>query len=123
MKDSLGMVCSGLCLGHCVLTPVLLMLGGLGFFSLLASEWVHWLLLIPIVLLAGLSLPQGYRRHRQRWPLGLGASGLLLLLLALVADHKWEPVLSVGGGLLLISGHWGNRQWLTRLRELPGANA
>ncbi|HEY7884983.1 MAG TPA: MerC domain-containing protein [Cellvibrionaceae bacterium] len=119
MKDSMGMVCSGLCLGHCLLTPLLLALGSAGALGVaMHSEWVHWALMVPIIVLALLSFPGGYRVHRRVRPVLLGIAGALLLVLALFVQEAWEPVLSVLGGGLLISGHWINRR---RLRQQCGA--
>ncbi|WP_049722369.1 MerC domain-containing protein [Gilvimarinus polysaccharolyticus] len=110
MKDETAAFCSGLCLIHCIATPVLLSLGSLGLIgSIFTSEWFHAVLFAPIAILALVSLPSGWKRHR-RWPPSVAAfTGLALLLAAMFAPHEAEAILSISGGLLLIGGHLGNR--------------
>ncbi|WP_041522217.1 MerC domain-containing protein [Gilvimarinus agarilyticus] len=110
MKDETAALCSGLCLIHCIVTPALLTMGGLGLVgSLFASEWMHLALFVPIAALAGMSLPCGWKRHRRRLPGIAGFTGLALLFAALLAPHEAEATLSISGGLLLIGGHLSNR--------------
>lgn len=110
MKDEAAAICSGLCLIHCIATPVLLSLGGLGLVgSLFTSEWVHVALFAPIAALAATSLPSGWKRHKRWVPGAAGFTGLALLLAALFAPHEAEAILSISGGLLLMAGHLSNR--------------
>lgn len=109
MRDRLGMFCSGLCLFHCLLGPMLLAAGGL---ALLGDERVHQALLMPAWALAILSFPAGYRRHRGIIPLVMGAGGALSMVVAVAAGGSWETPLSVIGGAGLIGGHWLNRRRL-----------
>ena len=119
MKDLLAASASGLCILHCLLTPLLLMLGAAGAMSaILSSEWVHYLLLVPVLLLAALSLPAGKRRHHNNAPSLLALVGIVLLLLALVAPVALESTLSVSAGLLLIAAHLYNRQLCKRVAHL-----
>ncbi|MBU2884351.1 MerC domain-containing protein [Gilvimarinus agarilyticus] len=122
MKDETAALCSGLCLIHCIATPILLSMSGLGLIgSLFASEWVHVALFAPIALLALTSLPSGWKRH-QRWlPSVAGFTGLLLLAAAMMAPHEAEAALSIGGGLLLIGGHLSNRFHCRRTALNEGA--
>lgn len=116
MKDSLAMTCSGLCIGHCLLTPALLAMGGLGFAgTVLGSEVLHKVLLVPVFLLALSSLPFSFRRHLNRSPLILGALGCALLLVGLNADEAKEFYYSLSGGALVIVAHFLNRRYLARL--------
>lgn len=114
-KDMMGVVCSSLCLVHCLLLPMLLTTGALGTAgALLASEKVHLLLLVPVILLAVLSFPAGYKQHGSYIPVITGAAGLILLLLALVLGETFETILTVMGAVTLISAHLINRKLLKR---------
>lgn len=106
MKDVWGVVCSSMCIVHCLLTPILLVLGassvGIAF---LESEWVHIVLAVPMVTLAIWSVVLGWRSHQQAKPLIFAGAGLILLFSSLMADEQYEVYLAVVAGLLLISAH------------------
>lgn len=113
MKDSLAMVCSSLCLCHCLLTPVLIAMGGLGMFaSFLESEVLHQILLAPVVCLAIASLPFSFKRHLRWQPLILGALGGAFLITSIAAPESLEAYLAIPAGLLLIGAHLLNRRFL-----------
>ncbi len=113
MKDLFGVGLSGLCLLHCLLTPVLLAFGGAGFISSwLGAEWLHYLLLAPISLLLMWSLPLSWIKHNNCKPLLIGAIGFSLLLISLVVPGFAEQVLAVVGGLAVIGAHLFNRRLL-----------
>jgi len=117
MKDKLAICLSGLCICHCVLTPLLLTLGSLGVLGFIfGSEWVHYLLVVPIAILAVLSLPSSFRQHRLKLPLLLGAAGLLLVVSALFNEGSAETWLTVAGSLLLCSAHYYNLYAVRRLK-------
>lgn len=113
MKDLLGVCLSGLCILHCLFTPVLLALGGVGMIgSWLGSEWVHYLLLAPISLILVWSLPLSWIKHRNTKPLLIGGLGFSLLLISLFVPESAEPVIAVFAGLILIAAHLLNRRLL-----------
>lgn len=115
MKDALAVACSGLCLCHCLLTPVVIAMSGFGVFaSFLESELIHRILLAPVLCLALASLPFSFRRHLRWQPLLLGALGGALLLTSLTAPESLEAYLAVPAGLLLIGAHMLNRRFLVR---------
>lgn len=115
MKDTIGMFVSGLCLLHCLLTPVLLALGGFGVVgALLGDKLFHLALLLPVLFLALASFPRACRRHRRPAVMVAGFSGLLLLVVALSLEGAWELLVSVGGAGLLVAAHWANRRLLCR---------
>lgn len=115
MKDTVGMLVSGLCLVHCLLAPVLLALGGFGVLGvLLGDELFHLVLLVPALILALASFPLACRRHRRPSVMLAGLCGVALLVLALGLEGVWELVVSVCGAGLLVSAHWANRQLLRR---------
>lgn len=113
MKDLFGVCLSGLCLLHCLFTPLLLALGGVGLIgSWLGSEWVHYLLLAPISLLLVWSLPLSWVRHRNIKPLLIGGIGFSLLITSLFVPESAEPILAVLASLILIAAHLLNRHLL-----------
>jgi len=110
MKDNLAVVCSGACMIHCLLMPIVIGVSAVGVLGdWLASEWVHQLMLIPVVLLAALSLPGAYKKHKNQWPLLLAGVGISLLLSALFVAEALETLITVAGGCMLIIAHLWNR--------------
>ncbi len=113
MKDLVAAYISGLCIIHCLITPVLLALGGAGLLGhWLDAEWVHYLLIAPILLLVIWSLPAARRQHRQQSPLWLGCGGAALMLLSLAVPAALEPWLAISAGVLLMAAHLMNRHLL-----------
>ncbi len=118
MKDLVAAYISGLCIVHCLLTPVLLALGGAGLLGhWLEAEWLHYVLITPILLLVGWSLPAARHRHQQHAPLWLGCSGAALMLLSLAVPAPLEPWLAISAGILLMAAHLFNRQLLQTMAE------
>ncbi|MEM6885339.1 MAG: MerC domain-containing protein [Verrucomicrobiota bacterium] len=129
--DSLAVGMALLCAVHCLITPVLIVLLPL----LTTTFWVHhdfhlWMLLfvIPTTCVA---MFMGCRKHRDKWVIGLGVSGLMVLVGVVVYSSLGDvsaagahceacensvglaftdPVAwtNVAGGFLLISGHVRN---------------
>jgi hypothetical protein len=117
MKDLVAAFISGLCIVHCLLTPIILALGGAGILgNWLEAEWLHYLLLVPILLLVGWSLPASRHQHQQQIPLWLGFTGVGLLLLSMFVPVSFEPWLAISAGMLLITAHLLNRHLLQQHR-------
>ena len=106
MRDQLGVVCSGLCVLHCLLSPVII---GMGLTGVLATfftqELFHQIIIIPTLIFMSLTLPQAYKRRNGAALVLLGSIGASLLLAALFFDEKYEVVLSVLGGASIIVYH------------------
>lgn len=118
MKDDLAVVCSGACMVHCLLTPIVIGFGTAGLLGdWLASEWIHKVMLVPVVLLAILSLPGSYKKHQNHWPLMLGVIGISIMVSALLGPESLETWITLGGGAVLITAHLWNRN--LSLRFLP----
>lgn len=118
MKDFLGVCLSGLCILHCLLTPLLLALGGVGLIGVwFESAWVHYLLLAPICLVLVWSLPLAWIKHRNLSPLLLGAAGFSVLLLSLFVPETIEPILAIAGSLGLIMAHLFNKHLLSNFLQ------
>ncbi len=111
--DKLGIWLSGVCMIHCLLTPILLLL--LPMFSLAKSEWVHILLacVLPLITLA--AFMPGYRRHHDKAVIALGVLGLVFIAFAAfdplhLLNEITESMVTTFGSLSLISGHIRNRR-------------
>lgn len=111
--DRLAISVSFLCLAHCLLLPVLLvLLPSLGA-TFFASESMHaWLvyLALPISLFA---LSMGCRQHRKGLILIFGMVGLAILILGIFVeplglDHELETVFTVTGALFIAFAHLRN---------------
>ncbi|MDP4945682.1 MerC domain-containing protein [Alishewanella sp. SMS8] len=122
MKDIIAAALSGLCIVHCLATPILLLLGSSGLMlGVLSSEWFHYLMLLPISVLLAWSLPGGWCVHKHTAPFVLGLAGFLLLIISLFASHYAETALSLIGGGLLIGAHLYNRQLLLQAQGMQHA--
>ncbi|WP_026305324.1 MerC domain-containing protein [Microbulbifer sp. ANSA001] len=116
MRDTLGILASGVCLVHCLLTPLLPLLGGLGILGALQDDqFLHLLLLVPVVTLALASFPASCRRHQRYAVMVVGFSGALLLVGALYLEGVWELVASILGAGLLIIAHGVNQRLIYRV--------
>lgn len=116
MKDNLAVACSGACMLHCLLTPIVIGFSAAGLLGeWLSSEWVHKLMLVPVVLLALLSLPSSYRQHKNHWPMLLGILGISTMVSALVGPESLETWITISGGILLITAHLWNRNLALQL--------
>ena len=110
--DRLAIALAGLCLVHCLLTPLTLVLFPMLAATAVADEHVHQILLwlLPASLVA---LALGCRRHKDRLVVTLGALGLLALILTTMGGHavfgeggeRWGTIL---GGVTVALGHLRN---------------
>jgi hypothetical protein len=118
-SDVVGTVLSGVCMVHCVSTPVLVtaapaaasVLGGF-----------HPVLLGGVALVGLWAFWPGFKRHRRPEVLVLAVSGFALLALAALVfeESVLETVLSLGGAALMMGAHLRNRALLTATRHATG---
>ena len=103
--DRVGIVLSGLCAIHCVLTIVLVSAMGLGGSFLLSPE-IHRVGLIIATLVAAVAIGWGAVRHRVAAPFVIAMTGLTFMGGALAAPHGYkEAVLTIIGVALVSLGH------------------
>lgn len=119
--DVWGLVLSSLCLIHCLLTPLaLLILPSLVPHWLRAEGHGHHWFYIGLVAVALFSVTSGFRRHRNWSAAGWLLSGLVVVGFSTFAlDGNWEYSLTVLGSGLLLRGHYLNRQYCRLCQSLP----
>jgi len=106
--DRVGVLLSGLCALHCLLSVVLVSALGLGGQALLAPE-IHQIGLALAIVVGVVTLGIGLRRHGQRAPLAIGACGIALMAAALFAGHGLpEALLTIAGVALVAVAHIRN---------------
>jgi len=106
--DRFAIGLSALCAVHCVATVVLLgALSSLGHFF--TAPIIHEGGLALAIVIGGLALVAGLRRHRMIFPLVTGCAGLALMGAALMVPHGVaESVLTVIGVSLVAIAHMLN---------------
>ena len=117
--DKVGIVCSGACAIHCLLLPMLAFASPTlsAFFE---NEWIHLGLLIALIPIAIISFYRSRKVHGNNSPVIFGASGIILLLTAVVLESfhieipYLEKTLTGLGSIILIIGHALNMSYLKR---------
>jgi len=111
--NGLGVGASGLCIAHCLLTPVVLLLVPIAGLAVLEEERVHLMMLLVVVLVGAIAFSAGYARHGRVSLLALPAAGLVLLGLAAFGGEALgelgESLLTLAGGTIMIGSHWLNQ--------------
>jgi len=106
--DRTGIVLSGLCAVHCVLSIVIVSVLGLGA-QFLLNPSIHEVGLALAVAFGFLSLGLGVLRHGRVEVLAIGGCGLALMAAALAVEHGvGEALLTIGGVGLLSVAHLRN---------------
>ena len=113
LGDGVGILGSATCAIHCLVTPVLLVVGPVLPTSFALDESFHRMLLLIVLPASILSFGLGCWRHKDRRVLVLGALGLVGLTLPVIAPHGLidevtERWVTVGAAALLISAHLRN---------------
>ncbi len=106
--DRVGLLLSGLCALHCLLSIFLVGVLGLGGQFLLNPD-IHRVGLALAIVVAVFTLAYGAVRHGNLAPLGIGATGIALMGAALVVPHGLiEAVVTIAGVLLVAIAHLRN---------------
>ncbi|WP_318837997.1 MerC domain-containing protein [Neiella holothuriorum] len=111
--DSVAIGISLLCVVHCALLPVAMVLLPAIAGTLLADESFHLILVVGILPTSALALVVGCRKHGHWAVLSWGFAGLSCLLLALAVGHDWfgehgEKAMTLLGSVLVAVGHMKN---------------
>lgn len=106
--DRMGVLLSGICALHCLLSILLVSVLGLGGELLLAPA-IHEVGLALAILVGAVTLGLGVMRHGETGPLVLGFIGLVLMGGALAVGHGVpEAVLTIAGVALVATAHIRN---------------
>ena len=107
--DGVAIGLSTICILHCLLMPLLLVLFPTALMSFFADESVHRLAVLFAVPISVFALTLGCGSHKRLWVLALGLVGLLLLLLPLLLPNEaTEKLLTVAGATLIAGSHLVN---------------
>ena len=105
LLDRSGIVLSGLCALHCVLSIALVSSIGLGS-QLLFSPHIHRFGLAVALVIAAVAIGWGALRHRRAAPFVTAMMGLTFMGGALAVPHgAYEAVLTIIGVSLVSIGH------------------
>ncbi|XOV78107.1 MAG: MerC domain-containing protein [Aestuariibacter sp.] len=121
ITDKFAIGLSLMCAVHCLLVPILLVfLPSLAILQL-DSEQFHLWLVVAVIPSSVFALTLGCKQHKRYQLLGMGAIGLILLILALLLGEKrigetGEKTLTVLGSACVAIGHWINYR-LCRVKD------
>jgi hypothetical protein len=106
--DRAGVVLSGLCAVHCLLSILLVSVLGIGGEVLLAPA-IHEAGLALAIMVGAVTLGLGVLRHGQTGPILAGACGIVLMATALFVGHGLrEAMLTICGVALVATAHIRN---------------
>jgi len=111
--DEIGIWASGICMVHCLLTPVVLSLSAVSVHFLPSEERTHRVLAVSIAFVGALALVKGYRRHKKRRIPLLMAIGLAFIFGGAwfgdrLPSHAIEVVITLIGSGFMIAAHRTN---------------
>lgn len=119
--DGMGMTASGLCVVHCILTPLLLLAIPIAGLAVLENELIHKALVAMVIVVGAIAFIPGLRLHGKYHLLPLILMGIgSLLFAAFVAEELWgetgETAFTMAGGAVMILSHWKNRTFCRACR-------
>jgi hypothetical protein len=111
--DRAAICFSSLCILHCLLLPLLLVIYPIGIVVTLSDEMFHQIMVSVALPLSLVSLYVGYGHHKRSQLVLFGGIGLVTLTLPLVVPHELisesgETCLTVSGAVILCMTHIGN---------------
>ncbi len=115
--DKVGIAASSLCVLHCTLLPVLVVLFPIFSISLFATELFEWIFLVVSLILCLTSLCFGYKKHKSFKALSFAGIGFTVLVVArLIHSHNESPHLEfnvfnlilICGGIMVALSHYIN---------------
>lgn len=112
--DQAAILLSGVCLVHCLLTPVLITLLPIISLSVMVEDLLFHQLMLWIVLpTSAVALFLGCRKHKLFSIAATGVVGMLILVSVAFYGHEWfglmgEKVATSVGGLILACSHFLN---------------
>ncbi|MGB3942079.1 MAG: MerC domain-containing protein [Candidatus Manganitrophaceae bacterium] len=111
--DRWGVLISGICLFHCLLTPLAIVLFPVVSLAFTTDESFHRTLLWLVLPTSVFAFSLGCFRHKDRGVLVLGSAGLIQMILAAHFGHDMlgeigERIATSMGGMTLVLGHLRN---------------
>jgi len=108
--DRLGVWTSGVCVVHCVLTPLLLSSSAVLAHFLPAEESIHRSLALFVALFGTIALIIGFRKHGRKRILILMVAGVSCIAAAAwfgdkLPSHAHEVAITMAGSVLMITAH------------------
>ncbi len=109
--DKIGVFLSGVCVMHCLFTPVLItLLPIIGLSSFAEDILFHQLMLWIVIPTSSIALFIGCRKHRDMVILGTGMLGMVLLVIVAMHGHdvfdSWgEKIATSVAGIILAISH------------------
>lgn len=122
LADRTAIALSALCVIHCLLLPMaMVMLPALATLGLDNEAFHAWMVVIVLPISAA-ALLVGCRRHGRLGVLVVGGLGLATLMLAVVAGHDvlgelGERLTTVIGASLIAFSHWRNFRLCERAQQ------
>jgi uncharacterized membrane protein YfcA len=112
--DAFGMSISGLCLFHCVLSPLVFVVFPAAEAYLPGDDATHHALGLMIMVTGAIAFARAYDRHRQRFVLALLIVGMAMLGAGSYGHHfirdEWvNTLLVMSGSVTLLGAHYLNR--------------
>lgn len=121
--DRAGLTASTLCVAHCVAMPFV----AAALPIIAATEGAtHAVLALAVLSFSLLAFVPGFRKHRRRPALGLGAAGVALIWLPVVlpetlSSEAIETLATVSGGLTMVAAHLVNLHFCRTCRVCEGS--
>ena len=111
--DAIAVVLSGVCMGHCLVLPLMLTVFPILNVNLLSETLFHLLMLVVILPVSVIALTIGCLFHKDAMTLVLGTLGLSILTITAFFGHQLfglngERILTSLGGLILACAHVQN---------------
>lgn len=121
--DKIGIWLSAVCLVHCLVTPVIVLLVPL--LAVLSYDHTHKVLALVLPLIALPAFISGFKHHG-RWSVAiLGLIGLFLIEFAAmdplgIFQQAGEEATTIAGSLFLLFGHIHNRRGQSPAKSTRG---
>lgn len=112
--DKTAISISALCVVHCLLLPVgMVLLPSVTVLTVLSDELFHIMMIAVVLPTSAIALTLGCKRHKSLLVVTLGSAGLLILGFAAFFGHgllgeAGEKVTTVIGACMVAASHWQN---------------
>lgn len=122
LVDRFAIGLSALCVVHCLLMPVLVVVSPHLAKSLIGSEALHLWLVYAVIPSSLFALTMGCTQHRRGLLILIGGIGLSFLGLGIAIEstglsHVWEQIFTVSGAILIAFAHVRNFKHCRQLAD------